>query len=1257
MSTGTVTPPAMPQTLAPPTELEVVIDQRLRQTRRQVKTVDVASRLVGLAIAVIAYLLAASLTDHWLVSGGLATWERVALWLGLVAGALTYLGLLLLPPMLHRINPLFAAETIEKSEHTLKNSLINFLLLRGRREEVAGPFYRAMESRAAADLTKVKIEVAVDRTRLLHLVWALAIAVALFVVYLLVSPKSPLSSAARILFPWSNIEAPTRVTIRDVQPGDKTLFHGDSLDVSAVVDGLRTNEPLLLVYSTADGQIVDQTIAMEPSKDGLHYRCHFPPGNLGFQQDCVYFLAGGDCRTPRFHVRVETAPAVAVDSVTFHYPAYVERPDRTVKQDGNLNAIDGTEVTIHATANTEIRPGSAEIDLNCTGDRGVDMTAHGRTASGAFTLSLKEGDRSRPKYHCYQVRFENAAGQQNPQPVRYQIDVIPDLPPEVQLVDPPANETAVAENGSLPIRVRAKDPDFALRSVTLRAEHGGHSLSIPPLLEKRSPAKPLTGEFQGTYSFQPAKLGLKAGDRVEYSAEAEDNREPDANRSTTEKHSFLVVAPGAQPPQDKQEKQDQPNADKSNQSQSDQKQSSKNDNKPGEEKAANDNQDQTGRNNDQKAGENNEKDGGKNGEKENGKPNKGDKGGEQQQKSDQSAEQRNERTPLDDPGDAIDKILKDREQEQEQKKQQGNDQKHTEKNDTDKGENKQQGGDQNQKSEPQKADSQQGGGNQKQENQSGNAQKSDSQQGGGNQKQENQSGNAQKSDSQQGGGNQKQENQSGNAQKSDSQQGGGNQKQENQSGNAQKSDSQQGGGNQKQENQNGNAQKSDSQQGGGNQKQENQSGNAQKSDSQQGGGNQKQENQSGNAQKSDSQQGGGNQKQENQNGNAQKSDSQQGGGNQKQENQNGNAQKSDSQQGGGNQKQENQSGNAQKSDSQQGNADQHGSPQKTESHSGDGEKGNPDQKSDGQSGDSHKAEDLKGDGHRQAGSQQPNPRKSDKEQGAAGGNTDSHTADAKTDQEQPTEPAGGTPDQKQSPGAGRDSGGGASPKPEGINQQRAKTLGEVGKANDKPHGSEPQAASKSDHQSDSRGETNGDKSGGGKTGGGQQANNQGVGNAGSHTAADDGGAKANQQGNGEVGQKAGQNAASKTPTGSQAAADGGGAKSEQAPNANASPQAGAASQNPADAGKQGGETAENGGNPGPDNSNPGGGSGTLKGSADNAERAPCPPTRPTSTTPADRPNWPWSISAISWPKRSPACSTASVGQRRRPSISSTDGRR
>ena len=39
-----------------------------------------------------------------------------------------------------------------------------------------------------------------------------------------------------------------------------------------------TSEPLLLVYSTADGQIVDQTIPMKPAEDDLRYRVPFSAG-------------------------------------------------------------------------------------------------------------------------------------------------------------------------------------------------------------------------------------------------------------------------------------------------------------------------------------------------------------------------------------------------------------------------------------------------------------------------------------------------------------------------------------------------------------------------------------------------------------------------------------------------------------------------------------------------------------------------------------------------------------------------------------------------------------------------------------------------------------------------------------------------------------------------------------------------------------------------------------------------------------------
>ena len=102
-----------------------------------------------------------------------------------------YFVLRVLPPLLHRINPVFAAQTIEQSRPTLKNSLINFLLLRSHRREVAPVVYRALENRAAADLTTVHADTAVDRVRIVRLGYVLTALVVLFALYLVLFAEEP----------------------------------------------------------------------------------------------------------------------------------------------------------------------------------------------------------------------------------------------------------------------------------------------------------------------------------------------------------------------------------------------------------------------------------------------------------------------------------------------------------------------------------------------------------------------------------------------------------------------------------------------------------------------------------------------------------------------------------------------------------------------------------------------------------------------------------------------------------------------------------------------------------------------------------------------------------------------------------------------------------------------------------------------------------------------------------------------------------
>ena len=222
MATGTIPPNAKGDARAavPPVETAAYVERRIHETRRHVKGIDVAGGLMSLAVGGLAYLLVGAIIDQWLMPGGLGFWGRLLLFAGLLGVGGWYFHRYLLPPLLYRINPIFAAQVIERSRPTLKNSLINFLLLRGHRQEVPAVVYQALEQRAAIDLSQVHVETAVDRRPVIRLGYVLAGVFAVFCLYLALSPKSTMASVARILWPWAATRAPTRVAIDEVEPGD-----------------------------------------------------------------------------------------------------------------------------------------------------------------------------------------------------------------------------------------------------------------------------------------------------------------------------------------------------------------------------------------------------------------------------------------------------------------------------------------------------------------------------------------------------------------------------------------------------------------------------------------------------------------------------------------------------------------------------------------------------------------------------------------------------------------------------------------------------------------------------------------------------------------------------------------------------------------------------------------------------------------------------------------------------------------------------
>ena len=117
MATGTST--ATPRVPHPSStklvEYDQFIDKQLRHTRAQVRSVDVISGLLVLATCTLAYFFAVALIDHWAIAGGLPGWARLAALGAYLVVAGWYFLTRVLPLLIRRINPLYAAETIERT--------------------------------------------------------------------------------------------------------------------------------------------------------------------------------------------------------------------------------------------------------------------------------------------------------------------------------------------------------------------------------------------------------------------------------------------------------------------------------------------------------------------------------------------------------------------------------------------------------------------------------------------------------------------------------------------------------------------------------------------------------------------------------------------------------------------------------------------------------------------------------------------------------------------------------------------------------------------------------------------------------------------------------------------------------------------------------------------------------------------------------------------------------------------------------------
>src|SRR5690606_36788436 len=208
-----------------------------------------------------------AIVDQWVWSPGPLVRSAV-----LLAGAVAMAAWVMtrvLPLLRSRIRADYAAHSIEHDLPELRHALTSYVSLHGDAEAL-GPrraIVRSIGARAAGQMKQHRLEDPSEATGTFSWWIAMAVALAVAIGYALLSPKNSLQSAQRLLLPLARIDAPTRVAISNIHPGDCAVLADHPLEISAAIVGLSSCDEPNVQYGL--GFALRQPLQPEPSTGRL----------------------------------------------------------------------------------------------------------------------------------------------------------------------------------------------------------------------------------------------------------------------------------------------------------------------------------------------------------------------------------------------------------------------------------------------------------------------------------------------------------------------------------------------------------------------------------------------------------------------------------------------------------------------------------------------------------------------------------------------------------------------------------------------------------------------------------------------------------------------------------------------------------------------------------------------------------------------------------------------------------------------------
>lgn len=319
----------------------------------------------------------------------------------------------------------------------------------------------------------------------------------------LINVFAVLSNASHRILNYNKDFTPPPLFSLNIFPGNIQITKGGDVNIKIIGEGDVPKE-IFLATKTIEQTGFQLLPLKSDSLKQFNYKLNAV--NNSFE----YYATAKNIISQKYEIQVINRPIVKSFILTISPPAYSKLQTVIQKDNGNISALKGSRVKINLLSTKEIKKASLDFNNN----KEINLNSNSEQADGVFYINKDDN---------YKILLIDKSGINNDSPILYEIKVIADDYPSIELISPQTDVSLSIDN-RIPISLNLSD-DYGFSQLKLF-----YSITSSAIPQENLTLKSVTipidknkNDLLVNYIWNITDLNLTQNDLMSFHAEVFDN--------------------------------------------------------------------------------------------------------------------------------------------------------------------------------------------------------------------------------------------------------------------------------------------------------------------------------------------------------------------------------------------------------------------------------------------------------------------------------------------------------------------------------------------------------------------------------------------------------------------------------------------------------------------------------------------------------------------------------------------------------------